>query len=148
VARRNKSGDYSYTRTAKIRGREQEGRFAVIRKDSEQARVARRRSDGTAEGDGELVQSADLRDIKPPQIVLTAQRGTITLPGEMRRDLGIEEGTPLQIIQEADGRLTIEPLKRTSASLTVDLADLLLGITPENIHGEIDFGDSVGREVW
>lgn len=28
------------------------------------------------------------------------------------------------------------------------LQDLLDGITPENIHGEVDFGPPLGREVW
>lgn len=28
------------------------------------------------------------------------------------------------------------------------LCDLLDGITPENVHEEIDFGPPIGREVW
>lgn len=29
-----------------------------------------------------------------------------------------------------------------------ELDELLSQITPENVHGEIDFGGPVGREVW
>lgn len=28
------------------------------------------------------------------------------------------------------------------------LEDLLAGVTPENLHGEVDTGPAVGREVW
>jgi antitoxin component of MazEF toxin-antitoxin module len=28
------------------------------------------------------------------------------------------------------------------------LAQLLAGVTPENVHGEVDFGRPVGKEVW
>jgi antitoxin MazE len=149
MARKNKSSDYSYTWTALIRGREDDGRYAVIQKDRDQSRVARRRQDGTAIGTGELVSTADLFDIKPTHIVPTAQRGTITLPGEFRRDLGIEEGTPLEITREEDGRLSILPLRRVpDEGPGVELSDLLDRITPENLHGEVSTGEAVGRESW
>jgi antitoxin MazE len=45
-------------------------------------------------------------------------------------------------IREDDGRVIIEPLARPE----YDLAELLAGITPENIHGETDFGAAVGQE--
>ena len=28
------------------------------------------------------------------------------------------------------------------------LAQLLDGVTPENVHGEVDFGRPVGKEAW
>jgi antitoxin MazE len=149
VARRTISGEYSYSRTAQIRGREQEGRYAVIQKDRNQTRVARRRLDGSAIGAGELVPTADVFDLKPTHVVPTGQRGTITLPGELRRNLGIEEGTPLELIQEEDGRISIRPLSLISTpALTATLNDLLDGITPENLHDEVSTGEAVGREFW
>lgn len=30
----------------------------------------------------------------------------------------------------------------------VTLADLLQAVTHENLHGEVDMGAAVGREVW
>jgi antitoxin MazE len=90
-----------------------------------------------------------LFDIKPTYVVPTGQRGTITLPGEVRRSLGIEEGTPLEIIQEDDGRLSIRPLSRVNEEGSeAGLNELLERITPENLHGEIDFGPTVGGEAW
>jgi antitoxin MazE len=148
MARRNKQGDYSYQRTARLRGRDDEGRFAVIQRGPDQTRVARRRPDGSAEGDGFLVPSVDVQDIRPTRIVPTGQRGTITLPDEFRRSLGIEEGTPLEIIEQEEV-LSIRPLSRPGTSATAhDLDDLLGRITPENLHGESDTGGPIGGEVW
>jgi len=46
-------------------------------------------------------------------------------------------------IREDNGRIVIEPVARQE----YDLADLLAGITPENIHDEVDFGAPVGNEA-
>lgn len=46
-------------------------------------------------------------------------------------------------IREEDGRVVIEPV----ADAEPDLAALLAAITPENLHGEVDFGAPVGREA-
>jgi antitoxin MazE len=149
VARKDKNGDYSYSRTAKIRGREDEGRYAVIDKGREHTRVVRRRADGTTDGRGELILTSDLIDLKPTLVVPTGQRGTVTLPGEFRRNLGIEDGTPLEIIQEDDGRLSVRPLTQAwAAGRPIDLDELIRGITPENLHGEWEIGPAVGREEW
>ena len=149
MARKSRSGEYAYSRTALIRGREDDGRYAVIQADREHTRVVQRLPDGRAPGAGELVQTADVYDIKPTRVVPTGQRRTVTLPGEFCRGLGIEEGTPLDVIHEDDGRLSIRPLRRIpSESPAAELDDLLNGITPENLHGEIPTGDAVGREAW
>ena len=46
-------------------------------------------------------------------------------------------------IREEDGRIVIEPIRPEG----YDLAELLAGITPENLHEEVDFGQPVGKEV-
>jgi antitoxin component of MazEF toxin-antitoxin module len=148
MARKNKQGDYSYTRTACLRDREHEGRFAVIQIDAQHSRVVRRRADGSAEGDGELVRTADLIDLKSTHIVPMGQRGTLTPPGEVRRALGIEEGMMVEIIQEED-HFRVRPLKPLPRSVkAADLDDLVSRITPENTHAEVSFGGPVGREIW
>lgn len=45
-------------------------------------------------------------------------------------------------VREQDGQIVIEPIRLGK----VDLAQLLAGITPENLHGGVDFGDPVGME--
>lgn len=45
-------------------------------------------------------------------------------------------------VREEGGRIVIEP-----ARARVELSALLARITPENLHGEADFGAPVGREL-
>ena len=44
-------------------------------------------------------------------------------------------------VREENGRIIIEPVREHT------LADLVAGITPDNLHGEADFGGSVGKEA-
>ena len=45
-------------------------------------------------------------------------------------------------IRAENGRIVIEPLRKQ-----VTLESLLAQVTPDNLHGEIDFGAPVGREA-
>ena len=45
-------------------------------------------------------------------------------------------------VREEGGRIVIEPIRANE----YDLKRLLAGITPENLHTEIEFGAPVGRE--
>jgi antitoxin MazE len=45
-------------------------------------------------------------------------------------------------VREEDGRIVIEPVRQT----TYDIAQLIAGITAENMHAEVDFGPAVGKE--
>lgn len=47
-------------------------------------------------------------------------------------------------VREESGRIVIEPAQRKE----YNLAELLKGITRENLHGEADFGRLVGKERW
>lgn len=46
-------------------------------------------------------------------------------------------------IREEGGRIIIEPIHANEC----DLAQMLAGITPENLHIEVDFGAPVGKEL-
>lgn len=149
MARRNVAGQYAYRRTALLRGREPEGRFAVIQKDREQTRVAQRLPDGSAPGPGFLVPTSEVYDVKPTHVVPVGKRGTITLPEPIRQELGIEEGTPLEIMLQDDHRLSVRPLTRTPGPVPPAVLDeLVRRITPENLHGEVSVGGPVGGESW
>lgn len=68
----------------------------------------------------------------------------------VRIPAGIMASTRLNLddpvdIREEDGRIVIEPIRTDDGDL--DLAQLLAGITPENLHGEADFGAPVGKEL-
>lgn len=47
-------------------------------------------------------------------------------------------------VREEGGRIVIEPVRPGD----YDLAHLLAGITPENLHAEADFGPAVGKETF
>jgi antitoxin MazE len=46
-------------------------------------------------------------------------------------------------VREEGGRIVIDPVRPS----TYDLANLLAGITPDNLHGEVSFGVAVGKEA-
>jgi antitoxin component of MazEF toxin-antitoxin module len=47
-----------------------------------------------------------------------------------------------------DGKLVIEVTMPRRRKRRYTLDELVAGITPENRHGEIDWGPRVGNEVW
>jgi antitoxin MazE len=66
----------------------------------------------------------------------------VRIPGTYAKELHLEEGTELEVTR-VDGGLLLRPRKRQ-----YKLDELLRQITPENIHGETDWGPAVGREAW
>ena len=47
-------------------------------------------------------------------------------------------------VRDEGGRIVIEP----EQSSQFDLAKLLAGITPDNLHVEVDFGRALGKEAF
>jgi antitoxin MazE len=47
-------------------------------------------------------------------------------------------------VREEAGRIVIEPVRQKA----YNLADLLKGITPKNLHESVDFGGPAGKEFW
>lgn len=47
-------------------------------------------------------------------------------------------------VREEGGRIVIEPVRPKD----YDLAKLLAGITPDNLHAEVRFGPAVGNEAF
>ena len=43
----------------------------------------------------------------------------------------------------SDGKITLEPVTKQE----LNLEDLLAQITPSNLHGEVEFGKPVGKEI-
>lgn len=66
---------------------------------------------------------------------------SVRIPASILTAAGLKLDQPVDV-REEHGRVIIEPVKVTE----YDLADLLAGITPENIHAEVDFGAPVGGE--
>lgn len=64
----------------------------------------------------------------------------LRLPKAIVEQLGVKEGTELDLVVE-NGRLVILPRHYS-------LETLMAEVTPENFHGEIDWGPAVGDEAW
>ena len=48
----------------------------------------------------------------------------------------------------SNGKLVIETLRSQRRKRRYNLDELIAGITPDNRHGEIDWGPPVGNEAW
>ena len=66
----------------------------------------------------------------------------VRIPGTYAKELHLEEGVELEVTR-VDGGLLLRPRKHDYT-----LAELLAQITPENIHGETDWGAAQGGEAW
>ncbi len=78
-------------------------------------------------------------------------RGTVRKWGNsaaVRLPASVMEAARLELdaaveVREEDGRIVIEPVR----PLETSLSDLLDEITDANLHGEIDYGGSIGNEA-
>ena len=66
----------------------------------------------------------------------------VRIPGTYAKDLHLEEGMDLDVVPVEEG-LLLRPQRQQPT-----LEDLVARITPENRHGETDWGPPVGRESW
>jgi len=67
----------------------------------------------------------------------------VRIPRGLADELGLGVGTEVSLTAK-DGELILKP----SLPSRLRLADLLAGITPENIHASVDTGDAVGSEAF
>ena len=67
---------------------------------------------------------------------------SVRIPTSIMKSAQLGLDDPVDIREEG-GRIIIEPI-RTNA---YNLAHLLAGITPENLHAEVDFDAPVGNEL-
>ena len=67
----------------------------------------------------------------------------VRIPAPYAKDLDLKEGMELDVSLVAGGIL-LRPSRREAYTLE----ELVAGIRPENLHGETDWGEAVGRESW
>jgi len=66
----------------------------------------------------------------------------LRIPKSFAIESNIAQGSTVEVSIEK-GKIVVFPVE---PKLTLD--DLLAEITPETLHGEIDMGPSVGKEIW
>ena len=67
----------------------------------------------------------------------------LRIPRSFAEEAGVEAGSEVDLSLR-DGDLIVKPARRRTYRLT----DLLEKVTTKNLHGEVDTGGAVGREVW
>jgi antitoxin MazE len=67
----------------------------------------------------------------------------LRIPRSFAEEAGVEAGSEVDLSVH-DGDLVVRVVKRR----TYRLSALLEKVTAKNLHGEVDTGESIGREVW
>ena len=67
----------------------------------------------------------------------------LRIPKSFAEEVQVTEGT-LVDLTIVDGSLVVT----ASSASDFSLKDLLAQVSEENIHSEVDFGESVGQEQW
>jgi antitoxin MazE len=67
----------------------------------------------------------------------------LRIPRSFAEEAGVEAGSQVDLSVQ-DGDLIVRAAKRRK----YQLSELLKKITTKNLHGEVDTGEPVGREVW
>ncbi len=67
----------------------------------------------------------------------------VRIPAAIMETARLHVDAPVDV-REVDGRIIIEPIRNKC----FDLAQLLAGMTPDNLHAEADFGPAAGKEMF
>ena len=67
----------------------------------------------------------------------------VRIPKAFASEVGLGPDT-LVNVSLSEGRLVVEPVRPPAYTLE----GLLQGVTPEQLHRELQWGPPVGREVW
>lgn len=67
----------------------------------------------------------------------------LRIPRSFAQEAGVEAGSQVDL-SVRDGSLVVRAAKQQRYRLS----DLLEKVTAKNLHGEVDTGEAVGREVW
>lgn len=70
---------------------------------------------------------------------------SVRIPAPIMREFSLSVDQEVDLKAEG-GRLVIEPIREKGPRYS--LPELLAGITPDNLHQAVDFGEPVGKEIW
>jgi antitoxin MazE len=65
----------------------------------------------------------------------------LRIPSSVAKDIELRQGSTVELAVE-NGRMIVKPSKKRRPAL----ADLLKGVTKDNLHAEQDWGAPIGRE--
>ena len=67
----------------------------------------------------------------------------LRIPKAFAVESNVTGGSTVEVSME-NGNIIVKPIKESRYTLE----ELLEGITDENLHGEVNWGRPVGKEVW
>jgi antitoxin MazE len=67
----------------------------------------------------------------------------VRIPKPLAEDAEVMEGTVLNLAV-SEGKVVATPVQQKKLSLS----ELLAKVNKKNLHDEVDFGRSAGREIW
>jgi antitoxin MazE len=67
----------------------------------------------------------------------------LRIPKSFAVESKIKQGSTVDVSLES-GKIIVFPIAENEISLD----EMLAQVTPENLHGEIDTGSSLGKEIW
>lgn len=67
----------------------------------------------------------------------------LRIPKTFAEEANLKENSQVEM-SVAEGKVVVSPISKSK----LVLEKLLAGVTPENIHGEIDTGHATGNEAW
>lgn len=68
----------------------------------------------------------------------------VRIPQKVADELGLSDDSDVEL--QSNGSILV--IKPGPIRKKLTLEGLLEGVTPDNVHGEVDWGDDVGRERW
>lgn len=71
----------------------------------------------------------------------------LRVPKAFADEIGASDGRAAEMTV-SNGRLVIEIARTQRRKRRYTIDELVAGITPDNRHGEVDWGTPVGNEVW
>ena len=67
----------------------------------------------------------------------------LRIPSSVAKDIQLRPGSSVEVAVE-NGSMIVKPAKKRRLTL----AQLLKGVTKDNLHAEQDWGAPAGREAW
>jgi antitoxin MazE len=67
----------------------------------------------------------------------------LRIPKSVASEVGLQKEAPVEVSLE-DGKIVVTPIAKSMPTLK----QLLVKVTQENLHHEIDTGCAVGNETW
>ena len=80
--------------------------------------------------------------MKPQVVAKWGNSLGVRIPMQIAKQINLQAGTSITFTV-VDGSLIIKPEQK---KYTLD--DLLVGMSSDNVHAEVDMGQPVGNEIW